>query len=245
MIAFFDAGLFHRLIAFPVNLADVQQTFLTRHELYEAAIRHQALNHTVVLLAYFRQSYDSFDLRDSSLHRLAVVACYLNLAAFFYLVDRDHSTGLSLNTLNNLTARAYYSTNHIFRNDEAYDTRSVRLEVCTRCRHALKNLTEDIHTCLVCLCQRVLQDLITQTIYFDIHLTSRQTIFRTRGLEVHVTEVILVAENIAQDSVVLTLVLRDQTHCDTRNRFLHRNTCIHQRQRTGTNGCHRTRSVRL
>ena len=245
MIAFLDSGLFHRLVALPVDLADMQQTFLTRHELYETTVRHEALNHRVILLAYFRQSHNSFDLRDRCLHRLAVVACYLNLTALLVFVNRDDSAGLSLDALDNLSARANNSTDHILRNIEAYNARSVRLQISTRFRHALKDLTEDIHACLVCLCERVLQNLITQTIYLDIHLARCQTVFGTRGLEVHIAEVVLVTENITQDSVVLTLVLRDKTHSDTAHRFLHRNTCIHQRQRAGTNGCHRARTIRL
>ena len=32
MIAFLDSGLFYGLVAFPVDLGDMQQTFLTRHD---------------------------------------------------------------------------------------------------------------------------------------------------------------------------------------------------------------------
>ena len=56
---------------------------------------------------------------------------------------------------------------------------------------------------------------------------------------------IFVAEDITQDGVVLTLVLRDESHGYTGNGFLHRYTSVHESQRTGTNGSHRARTVGL
>ena len=40
LVALFDASLFNSLQTFPVNLRDVQQAVLARHNLYEAAVRH-------------------------------------------------------------------------------------------------------------------------------------------------------------------------------------------------------------
>lgn len=39
-ITFLDASLFHGVKTFPVNLADMEQTILSRQELNEASIRH-------------------------------------------------------------------------------------------------------------------------------------------------------------------------------------------------------------
>jgi hypothetical protein len=44
LITLLDASLFHSLIALPIDLRDVEQALFARHELYEAAIRHDRLN---------------------------------------------------------------------------------------------------------------------------------------------------------------------------------------------------------
>ena len=40
LVALLDAGFLNGLEALPVDLRDVQQTILTRHDLHEAAVRH-------------------------------------------------------------------------------------------------------------------------------------------------------------------------------------------------------------
>ena len=51
LVTLVDAGLFHCLETLPVNLRDVQQTILARHELNECTIRHHAAYCTLVNLA--------------------------------------------------------------------------------------------------------------------------------------------------------------------------------------------------
>ena len=217
----------------------MQQTFLTRHKLHEATVRHEALDGSLINLANLGQSHDSFDLGYSGVHRLFVVRCHLYLATALVLVDADYGTGLSLNTLDDLSARANNGTDQVFRDIEACDTRSMRLDVGTRCGHCLQYLIKNVHTRLVCLRESVLQDLVAQSVDLDIHLAGCQTVACTGGLEVHITQVILVAENVTQDSVVRTFVLGDQTHSNTADRFLDRYACVHQRQCAGTYGSHR------
>jgi hypothetical protein len=72
VVALLDTSLFNGLKALPVDLADVQQTVLTRHNLNEASVRHDRTNHTVVNLAYLRNSYDSLNLTDSGIDALLV-----------------------------------------------------------------------------------------------------------------------------------------------------------------------------
>ena len=56
---------------------------------------------------------------------------------------------------------------------------------------------------------------------------------------------ILVAQNVREDSVVGTLVLTDETHGDTRDRLLHLDTSITQSERTSADRSHRGRAVGL
>jgi hypothetical protein len=66
LVTLLDTCLLDGLEALPVDLRDVEQTILARHELYETAVRHDAANGTLVNLANLRDSDDSTDLGDSS-----------------------------------------------------------------------------------------------------------------------------------------------------------------------------------
>ena len=65
----------------------------------------------------------------------------------------------------------------------------------------------------------------------------------TGDLEVHVAEVIFVAEDVGQHDEVVAFL--DQAHRDTRDRRLDRHAGIHQRQRGAADRSHRRGTVRL
>ena len=90
-----------------------------------------------------------------------------------------------------------------------------------------------------------LKNLEWQTVALDIHLCSGQTVTCTCCLEVHIAEVVLITEDIAQDRIAFLTRVVDKTHGNTGHRLLHRHTGIHQCQRTGTGGSHRGRTVGL
>ena len=86
--------------------------------------------------------------------------------------------------------------------------------------------------------QSALNNLERQTIALDIHLSGGQTVLRTSGLEVHITQVILVAENIRKDGeLVLTRVV-DETHGNTCHRILDGHTGVHQGESTAADAGH-------
>lgn len=93
--------------------------------------------------------------------------------------------------------------------------------------------------------ERLLQNIERQTVALDIHLGSGQTVLRTGGLEVHIAQVVLIAENVGEHGILVFAGVLDETHGNTRDGLLDGHTGIHQGQRTGANGCHRRRTVRL
>ena len=93
-------------------------------------------------------------------------------------------------------------------------------------------------TSLLGLCECLLENLVRKTVALDIHLSGSQTLGGTRGLEVHVAEVVLIAEDIREHSILLFARILDQTHGDTAHGSLDGHTGIHQCKRTGTNGSH-------
>ena len=167
----------------------------------------------------------------------------LTYAVFFF--DGDGSSSFFLHTLDNLTTRANDSTNEFLRNVEGFDTRYVRLVVFTWVIHSLHHLTEDVFTTSLSLCECFFEDFVRKSVALDVHLRSGQTFERTRGLEVHISEVVFVTEDVGEDSIFVFTWILDQAHCDTRHRSLQGYTSIHERERTSANGSHRRRTVRL
>jgi len=119
------------------------------------------------------------------------------------------------------------------------------LEVFASLGLSFEDLTEDVQTTFASLCQSTLEDFVAKTIDLDIHLSSGDTVSGTRYLEVHITEMVFVTEDVGEDRVVRTLVLRDQTHGDTRYGLSDGYTSVTQSERTSTYCSHRRRAVRL
>ena len=85
---------------------------------------------------------------------------------------------------------------------------------------------------LTCLGQCTCQHRCRNTIKLGVQLNSGHELAGTGDLEVHITQGIFSAQNIGQRGVTgfaINLV-RDKTHCDTRNRCAQGHTGIEQRQ---------------
>lgn len=77
-----------------------------------------------------------------------------------------------------------------------------------------------MHTAHASLFQRLGQHLVRKAIDLDIHLGSRDTVLGTRHLEVHVAQVVLIAQDVGKHRPTTGSGIRNQTHGDTRNGFL-------------------------
>ena len=86
--------------------------------------------------------------------------------------------------------------------------------------------------------ERLLKYLERQSVALDVHLCSSKTIYGTSGLEVHIAEVVLISKDVAQHGILLLSRILDKTHSYTADRLLHRHTCVHKGESTGTNGSH-------
>ncbi len=69
---------------------------------------------------------------------------------------------------------------------------------------------------LLRLIERDAHDLFGDAGDLDVHLQRGDAVGGARNLEVHVAEVIFIAEDVGQDGEVVTFL--DQTHRDARNR---------------------------
>ena len=212
----------------------MEQTILARHDLHEATIRHHRTDSSVVNLANLRNGNDSADLADGLVDAILVRSTYLNLTHAVGLVDGYRSTRLLLNLLDNLSARADYGSDELLRNIECLDAWHLWLQFGTWLSDSVGELAQDVLATFLGLHKSLLKDVEAQSVTLDIHLCGSQSVLRTSGLEVHVAQVVLVAEDIAQYSILVLARVLDKTHCDTGYRLLHRNTGIHQSQGSGT-----------
>ena len=95
-----------------------------------------------------------------------------------------------------------------------------------------------MQTPLARLLQRGGQHLVGEAVDLDIHLRGGDTVAGTRHLEVHVAQMILVAQDVRQHGPLAALGIRDQTHGDARHGLAQFHAGVHEGQRTGANGGH-------
>ena len=114
-----------------------------------------------------------------------------------------------------------------------------RLVVFAWRRDCFVDDSEDVQTAFASLVEGFLKDFVGKSVALDIHLCCGDTVSCTGHLEVHVAEVVLVAENVGKNGIFRTVVVCDKTHCNTRNRLFHLHTGVEQRQCAGAYCCHR------
>ena len=78
---------------------------------------------------------------------------------------------------------------------------------------------------------------------FDVHLDAGDALLGAAHLEVHVAEVVLVAEDVREDGDLLAFL--HQAHGDARHRRLDGDARVHERQRAAADGGHGARAVGL
>src|SRR5690606_22125308 len=101
------------------------------------------------------------------------------------------------------------------------------------------HLTEDVLATALCLAERDLHDLFGDTGDLDVHLQRSDAVGRTCYLEVHVAEVVFIAEDVGENRETVTF--EDEAHGDTGNRLCQRNASVHESERSAANRCHRGR----
>ena len=98
-------------------------------------------------------------------------------------------------------------------------------------RDRLIHLAENMQTAFFCLFKGMPHDFESYAGDFDIHLQRGNTVSGTGHLEIHVAEVVFVAENITENLVIFAFF--DQAHGNTCHWSLERNASIHHCQTAG------------
>ena len=239
VVALVNAGVLNGLKALPRYLRDVEQAFLARQNLYEAAVRHDAFYHAVVDLANLRQRHDSLDLGNGGIDALLVGSRHLHVAHAVGFVDGDGRAGILLHLLDDFSTGADDSTDKLLRNGECLDARHLRLELLARLGDGLHHLAHDVLAASLSLHESLLDDVERQAVALYVHLCGCQSVLGARSLKVHVAEVVFVAEDVGEDCILTGCVVCDKTHCDTADGAFEFYTCIEECQCAGANSCHR------
>ena len=217
----------------------MQQTFLARKNLHECSEILDGNNLSVINLSGFRNGGDALNPVESLLHRLLVCSEDVNSSdagavVLLLLGDGNGGSGLLLDLLDNLSALADNGSDEFARDSDLDDPWSVWLELRTRCVESLHHLAHNVLACLVGLCKSLGHNLFRKAVALDVHLGGGDTVFGSRNLEVHIAEVILVAENIGEDciAVIGLLGVGDKTHCNTGDRLADLDTSVHESKAT-------------
>ena len=193
----------------------MKQTVLARKELNECTVRHDGTYFSFVDFTYFRYGYDTFDDTHCVFNALLVGSGNFNSADVVYFFNSDCCTGLFLHTLDDLSARADYGADEFFRNSHGFDAGSMRLQVIMRLCNTFGDFAQDVFAAFFSLQQCFLQNLVRQTVYLDVHLGSSDTVFCTGYFEVHIAEVVFIAEDVRQYGIFFFTSVLNQSHCDT------------------------------
>ena len=112
-----------------------------------------------------------------------------------------------------------------------------------RVRKRFLHQVQDVHAPFARLRQRDRHDLLRDALDLDVHLQRGYAAVRARDLEIHVAQVILIAENVGEHRE--TIALLDESHRDARDVCFSRHAGVHQREARAAYRCHRRAAVRL
>src|SRR5918993_169915 len=222
------------------ELRDVHEAVAGTEEVHEGAELHHLHDRALVDRVDLGLGHDGADPVVGRLDRLAVGRRDLDEAV---VVDVDLRAGLLHDLADDLAARTDDFADLVDRDLHGLDARSMLAELGTGRGERLVHLFEDVGAAFLGLIERDAHDLLGDAGDLDVHLEGRDALLRSGHLEVHVAEVILVAENVGQDRIALTL--EDEAHGDARHRTAQRHARIHQGERGAADGGHGRGAVRL
>ncbi len=222
------------------ELADVHEAVLGAEEVYEGAEVHHLDHSSLVDVTDLGLGRDRLDPIDRRLHRVAVGGRHLHRAV---VGNVDLGARLLHDLADHLAAGSDHLANLVDRDVEHLDARRVLAELVAVLRQGLRHLAQDVHAPVLRLAERHAHDLLGDAGDLDVHLQRGHAPLGARYLEVHIAEMILVAEDVGQHGIAL--VLEDEAHGDAGGRALERDARVHQRQRRAAYGGHRGGAVRL
>src|SRR5581483_8198925 len=230
----------HALDALARDLRDVEEPVGAGHDLHEGAEVDDLPHLALVDLPDLGLGRDPQDPVDRLLHRGAVARGDLNGAV---VLDVDRAAGLLDERADDLAAGADDVADLVRADLDRGDAGRVGRHLLTWARERLRHLAQDVEAAGARLLERRVHDLARDAADLDVHLERGHAFRRAGDLEVHVAEMVLVAQDVGEDGDVLAVL--DEAHRDARDRRLHLDAGVEQRERRAADRRHRRRAVRL
>src|SRR5690606_9707732 len=220
------------------DLRHVQQAVTARHDVHDGAEVEQTHDRAFVDLADFDFGGDRLDLRLRQLRALGAHRRDLDRAV---VLDLDHGAGLFLQRADHRTALADHVADLLGVDLHVDHARRVFRHLAAAAAERLLHDAEDVQAAFLGLLERGVHDLFGDALDLDVHLQAGDAVFGTGHLEVHVAEVVLVAQDIGQHCEAVAVL--DQAHGDAGAVVLQRHAGIHHGERTTAHRGHRRRAV--
>ena len=225
----------------PLVLADMHEAFFAWEEFHEGTKLYDTCDCGCVNLPHFGNGADIFDPFDGGVDGVFVDGGDIDDTDFAFFFDIDDGVGLFLNFLDDFATLTDYGTNEVLRNLYLDDARYEWFVIFARFGNSRLDVVEDVETTLASLLKSFGEDVVGEAVDLDIHLAGGYTVASATNLEVHIAEVIFVAEDVGEDCPFVAF--RDESHGDACNRFADFDTCVHKSQTSSTYGSHRGGAV--
>ena len=232
--------LAHRLGPALGELGDVDEPVLLAEEVHERAELHDLHDLALVDRADLGLRRDGADARQRRLDRLALGGCDLDGAV---VLDVHLGPALGHDLADHRAARADHLADLVHGDLDGLDARGVLAELGARACDGLRHLAQDVHAPGIGLVEGHAHDLLGDAGDLDVHLQRGDALLGARHLEVHVAQMVLVAQDVGEHGEAVALL--DEPHGDAGNRTLERDAGIHQGERGAAHRGHRRGAVRL
>src|SRR5262245_58935600 len=177
------------------QLRDVHQAVLGAEEVHESAELHDLDDLALVDLADLGLGRDAADTGERRLDRLALGGGDLDRAV---ILDVDLGARLGDDLADHRATRADHLADLVDRDLDGLDARRVLAELGAGAAERLGHLAEDVQAAGVGLLQRLAHDLLGDAGDLDVHLQRGDALLSAGHLEVHVAQVVLVAQNVGE-----------------------------------------------
>jgi hypothetical protein len=132
------------------------------------------------------------------------------------VLDVDLGAGLFHDLADHLAAGADHFADLVGRDLDGLDARREFAQLGAGAGQRLGHLAQDVHAAVLGLAERDLHDLLGDAGDLDVHLQRGDAVFGAGHLEVHVAEVIFVAQDVGEHGEAVAF--EDQAHGDAGHR---------------------------
>ena len=222
------------------QFADVAQAVLTGSDLDEGTEVLDRADGPVVDATHLDLFGDGFDAGESVFTTDLIGTRDQHLAVVGHV---DLRLGLLLDRADVLSAGANQQADLFGIDLRLQDTWREIGDLTTRPTDRTEHHPQQFETGVPGSCERAANDLFVDAVDLQVELNPGDPLLGTGHLEVHIAEVIFVADDVGQQHVLAAFL--DQTDRDSSHGLLNRNTGIHQTEGSAADGGHRAGTVRL